>query len=77
MAKHPTKVSWTDDELKKLAILVESGATLIRASAALNRSINGIQTKARAIGKPFLPLRILRKKWNSKPDQPSPTSKPY
>jgi hypothetical protein len=76
MAKHPTKVSWTVEDVEKLASLVESGASPARAAAALNRKIVAVRVKARLIGKPFPPLRIVRKKWQPEPIKPN-AMKPY
>lgn len=76
MAKHPTKVSWTIEEIERLASFVEGGASPARAAAALNRRIGAVRAKARLIGKPFPPLRIVRKKWQPEPLKPNAV-KPY
>ena len=44
---------WTDGDLDKLRTLVASGASPLRASAALKRSKAIVRIKAREIGVPF------------------------
>ncbi|MDB5617878.1 hypothetical protein [Tardiphaga sp.] len=61
MAKHPTKLTWSDEHVEKLAALILGGASPVRAAAALNRKIKAVRVKARKIGKPFPLLRLLRK----------------
>lgn len=41
---------WTEAEISRLKQLVEQGATLMRASAALRRSKSSVQKKARELG---------------------------
>jgi hypothetical protein len=44
---------WTDDDLDKLRTLVASGASALRASAALKRRKSIVRIKARELGVPF------------------------
>ncbi len=76
MPKRPTKVSWTVEDVQKLAKLLENGASPGRAAAALKRKIGAVRSRARAIGKPFPSLRVARRKWNSEPAKPN-SLRPY
>lgn len=67
--RHPTKVSWTPEEVEKLAKLVDAGASAARAAAALKRNIIAVQAKARSIGKTFQTVREMRKKLDASPPQ--------
>jgi GcrA cell cycle regulator len=62
MAKHPTKYSWTPQEIEKLEKLVASGASAARAAGALNRKIMAVQLQARRLGTPFPTVRATRRK---------------
>jgi hypothetical protein len=44
---------WCDEEIDQLTRLVASGASALRASVALKRSVVQIKKKAREIGVPF------------------------
>ena len=68
MAARPSKISWTEDDLKKLNSLLEAGASAARASAVLKRSIRSVQQRARQLGKSFLSVSEPRKQLNSKPN---------
>jgi GcrA cell cycle regulator len=59
---------WTTEDNERLKGLVAQGASVIRAAAALNRSIMGVRHQARKIGCPFPPLRIARQKWADTPN---------
>jgi hypothetical protein len=52
-----TSRSWTEDQIKLLVALVESGASASRASVALKRPKLAVQNKARQLGKPFQDVR--------------------
>jgi hypothetical protein len=56
-----TKLSWTPEQVARLEDLVASGASAVRAAAALRRSIISVQTRARELGMPFPPRRALKK----------------
>jgi hypothetical protein len=43
--------------------------SIIRAAAALNRSIKNVRIQARKLGAPFPPMRIFRKKWADTPSR--------
>ena len=57
---------WTDDELNQLAAIVAAGGTAFRASAKLNRRMATCRDQARAMGTPFEPLYIRRRKMLAK-----------
>lgn len=60
MATHVTKRSWTDADLEKLKELAAQGASLARASAALNRRMASVTKKARLHGLKFAGTRQLK-----------------
>jgi hypothetical protein len=60
--------AWTKDEDERLRAFVAQGASVTKVAAALKRKIVSVRTRARSIGCPFPPLRILRKKWADTPD---------
>ena len=55
-----TSRSWTIDQIALLRALVERGVSPARASVVLKRPRLAVQSKARAIGKPFADLRAVR-----------------
>ena len=55
-----SRQGWTPEDLARLSQLVRDGASATRASAALNRTIIAVQTKAKSLGTPFVPARQLR-----------------
>lgn len=59
MSRMITK-AWTPEDLVHLEELVASGATLLRASAALGRRSTAVQKKASELGKPLSGVRIVR-----------------
>ena len=59
---------WTKEDNERLEGFVAKGASVIRAAAALNRSIMGVRNQARKMGAPFPPLRAARQKWADTPD---------
>jgi hypothetical protein len=56
-----TRGAWSDAELKRLAEIVASGATPLRAAAALKRNLLSCKNQARKLGTPFTPLWKIRK----------------
>ena len=60
MPRRPLTRQWTNEDVAKLTQLIESGATLTRASAALNRNGNSVQKKARQLGLLFPGVRAVR-----------------
>jgi transposase-like protein len=52
--------NWSDDDIARLIALSESGASVARAAAALNRRTGSVQKKARELGKPLLGTRQMR-----------------
>ncbi|WOH69142.1 hypothetical protein [Bradyrhizobium sp. BWA-3-5] len=55
-----TSRSWTADQINLLCALVERGVSPARASVVLKRPRLAVQSKARAIGKPFADARVVR-----------------
>ena len=53
--------AWSDEELKRLAELAASGATPLRAAAALKRNLLSCKNQARKLGTPFMPVWKMRK----------------
>lgn len=51
---------WTEEDITKLKQLMDEGATLLRAAAALNRGSGSVQKKARELGKTFASVRQVR-----------------
>jgi hypothetical protein len=51
---------WTAEQIAILCALVERGVSPARASVVLSRPRLAVQTKARALGKPFADSRLLR-----------------
>jgi hypothetical protein len=53
---------WTAEENERLKRLVADGASAVRASGALNRTIISVRNQARKLGTPFPSVRNARKK---------------
>lgn len=60
MAKHPTIKPWKPEDIDRLIALADSGATLLRACAALGRPARGVAKKARELGKPLPGVREVK-----------------
>jgi len=58
LAKRP----WTEEDNARLKEFVAQDASIIRAAAALDRSIRNVRIQARKLGEPFPPMRAFRKK---------------
>lgn len=73
MSRRPLSRVWTEDDLAKLLRLSEAGATLMRASAALDRPSSSVQQKARELGFKLPGLRDVRSDLRaSNPANPNP-----
>jgi hypothetical protein len=57
---HLTSKSWTEADIAKLIGLAESGASVLRAAAALNRRAAVVTKKARELGKPLRGVRAIK-----------------
>lgn len=55
-----TKRAWTPDQLARLKHLAESGASVIRISAAINKSSSSIRQKAKELGVEIRSIRDIR-----------------
>ena len=44
---------WTEEDAERLKALISSGASAVRASAALKRPLTTVKLKARKMGMPF------------------------
>jgi hypothetical protein len=54
---------WTQDDDERLRAFVAQGASVVKAAASLKRRIISVRARARALGCPFPPLRVVRQKW--------------
>jgi hypothetical protein len=71
-----TKYSpWSDSDIEQLKTLVASGASAVRASVALKRTLAVTKNKARDIGVPFRPEAEMRRE-RQKIFQNSPDRRP-
>ena len=52
---------WTQEDAERLKALILSGASAVRASAALNSPLTTVKLKAREMGMPFRHDRELKK----------------
>jgi hypothetical protein len=52
--------SWTTVDISKLIELADSGASVMRAAAALNRRTSVVTKKARELGKPLKGVRAIK-----------------
>lgn len=48
---------WDDEQVERLKELISSGASAVRAAAALKRARSSVQVKARKLGMPFMASR--------------------
>jgi hypothetical protein len=60
MTKTPIVRTWSEDDLVRLRELIEQGATLLRASAALRRNGPSVRKKAHTLGLSFKGVRAVR-----------------
>lgn len=60
MARRAINKTWTPEDVDRLISLAESGATVLRAAAALGRPATAVQNKARQLGKPLVGIRQAR-----------------
>lgn len=60
MGRRPINKTWTSEDIARLIELAESGATVLRAAAALRRPATAVQNKARELGKPLIGIRKSR-----------------
>jgi hypothetical protein len=51
---------WTDEEISRLIELANSGASVVRAAAALGRQTNVVAKKARELGRPLKGVRAAK-----------------
>jgi hypothetical protein len=57
---------WDDEQVERLKALIASGASPVRAAAALKRAQTSVQVKARKLGTPFMGSREAKKIRNAK-----------
>ena len=62
MTKPLLSVPWTAEQDDKLRQVVTQGASVARASAALNRNMSSVRIRARKLGLTFPTLRETRKR---------------
>jgi hypothetical protein len=58
---------WTPEENDRLIAMVAKGASVVRATAAFDRTIVNVRSQALKFGAPFRPNRIARLKWAAPP----------
>ena len=58
----PRKKVWSESDAERLRALIASGASALRASVALKRSLSVVKLKARELGVPFQSEAELRAK---------------
>lgn len=64
------KSPWTPEEDERLKDLVAKGASILKAAAALNRTMISVRDHARKLGSPFPSIKEARKKWADSPSSP-------
>jgi hypothetical protein len=52
---------WTKEECERLVQLVNTGASVARASVILRRNMKAVQNQARKLGTPFPSLHVARR----------------
>ncbi|KPG00087.1 hypothetical protein IP86_07570 [Rhodopseudomonas sp. AAP120] len=52
---------WDDEQVERLKELIASGASAVRAAAALKRARSSVQVKARKLGMPFMASRDVKR----------------
>jgi hypothetical protein len=60
-ARRPIVAGWTPEQIVRLEMLLDAGASAVRAAAALRRTIISVQQKARQIGRPFPHKRAVKR----------------
>jgi hypothetical protein len=63
--RRPISRAWLDEDNEKLKTLYETGATLLRAAAALRRPSGSIKKRARLLGLHFPGSREVRRGLNA------------
>jgi hypothetical protein len=59
---------WTPQDDERLKAMVAQGASIVRAAAALRRRKEIVRARAKKLGCPFAPLRVVRQKWANTPN---------
>jgi hypothetical protein len=62
------KPSWTPQDDERVKAFAAQGASVVRAAAALGRRKEIVRARARKLGCPFPPLRVVRQKWANTPN---------
>jgi hypothetical protein len=57
---------WTDEECERLKQLVNTGASVTRASVVLRQNMKSVQYQARKLGRPFPGSRVVRRERQAK-----------
>lgn len=60
MPAHPTSRSWTEADIERLRELSATGASIVRAAAALNRKTTAVAKIARRHGIPLAGTRQVK-----------------
>ena len=61
--KMARKTVWTDADNERIREFVIQGQSILRAAAALKRTIKSVRAQARKIGSPFPTVQEARKKF--------------
>ena len=64
----PYMAPWTDEECERLKQLVNTGASVARASVVLRRNMKSVQHQARKLGRPFPTSHVARRERQAKLD---------
>jgi hypothetical protein len=59
---------WTPQDDERLKAFAAQGASILRVAAALRRRKGIVQARAKKLGCPFPPLRVIRQKWANTPN---------
>jgi hypothetical protein len=59
---------WTPQDDERVRVFAAQGASVVRTAAALRRRKVAVQARARKLGCPFPPLRVVRQKWANTPN---------
>ena len=57
----PSRTSWTEIDLARLRMMIESGASPARASVVFKRTVLSVQNQARKHGTPFPARRDVKR----------------
>jgi hypothetical protein len=59
---------WTSQDDERLKAFAAQGASVVRTASALRRRKDIVRARAKKLGCPFPPLRVVRQKWANTPN---------